>query len=218
MLFKPKDIVSGDFYWCNSRADKTFIIISDCTGHGVPGAFMSMIGNALLNEIINDKKITHTVKIAELLDQRIVQVLHQHEESKQYDGMDISICCIDKNERKIHFTGACHSMYVFKDSLKKIKGNPYSLGGAHHQDKKTFSSTTIDYEEGLSLYFLTDGYCDQSGGVQKKRFASQQFEELLTSINNIPMNNQKEKLEEALEKWQGVIKQRDDILVVGIKC
>jgi serine phosphatase RsbU (regulator of sigma subunit) len=218
ILYKPSQIVSGDFYWCSSHHNKIVFVVADCTGHGVPGAFMSMIGNTLLNEIVNERKVTDTKKIAELLDEKIILALHQHEGSQKYDGMDISICCIDKENKKISFTGAHHSLYIFNSHLEKIKGDPYSIGGAQHQRTKVFTSKTIDFKKGLHVYLLTDGYCDQSGGDSNKRFSSRQFESLLQEIHQMPMNDQKNKLENAFENWMGGAKQRDDVLIVGIKC
>jgi serine phosphatase RsbU (regulator of sigma subunit) len=218
IFYKPSQIVSGDFYWCSIQGNKTIFVVADCTGHGVPGAFMSMIGNTLLNEIVNERKITDTQKIAELLDEKIIHSLHQHEGTQKYDGMDISICSIDKITKEIHFTGAHHAMYTYNGHLSKIKGDPFSIGGAQQQKAKTFSSRTIQYEEGLRLYFLTDGYCDQSGGATNKRFSSKKFELLLDQIQHASMHDQKEKLEQEFESWKGNTKQRDDILVVGIKC
>jgi tetratricopeptide (TPR) repeat protein/serine phosphatase RsbU (regulator of sigma subunit) len=216
IFYKPSDIVSGDFYWCSAQQQKTIFIVADCTGHGVPGAFMSMIGNTLLNEIINERKITCTKEIAELLDQKIIESLHQHSGSEQYDGMDISICCIDSEKKEISFTGAHHTMYVYAGQLKKIKGDPYSIGGAQQKNSKKFTSKIISYTDKSRLYFLTDGYCDQSGGDEKKRFTSRRFEKLLEEIQDLNMNQQQVKLETTFDEWRGSTKQRDDILVVGI--
>jgi serine phosphatase RsbU (regulator of sigma subunit) len=218
IFYKPAQIVSGDFYWCASQNGKTIFVVADCTGHGVPGAFMSMIGNTLLNEIVNEQKITCTKKIAELLDKKIIHALHQHSGTDQYDGMDISICCIDKPNKEISFTGAHHTMYVYNGQLQKIKGDPYSIGGAQHQDFKIFSAHKIAYKENQKLYFLTDGYCDQAGGGINKRFNSNKFEKILSEIQELKMVEQKETLEFAFEDWKGSTKQRDDILVAGIKC
>ncbi len=218
IFYKPSQIVSGDFYWCATQGSKTIFVVADCTGHGVPGAFMSMIGNTLLNEIVNERKVTCTKKIAELLDEKIIHSLHQQEGTEKYDGMDISICCIDKLTKEIHFTGAHHAMYTYNGHLSKIKGDPFSIGGAQQQNAKTFSSQNVRYEEGLRLYFLTDGYCDQSGGEANKRFSSRKFELLLDQIQYDSMKDQKEKLEQEFESWKGRTKQRDDVLVVGIKC
>ncbi|HET8963669.1 MAG TPA: tetratricopeptide repeat protein [Chitinophagales bacterium] len=218
ILHKPSHIVSGDFYWCTMLHNKIIIVVADCTGHGVPGAFMSMIGNALLNEIVNEGNVTATDKIAALLDKRIIQLLHQHENSQQYDGMDISICCIDKTQNRITYTGARHNMYAYNGQLKKIKGDGFSLGGAQHQQSKIFTEQVLPYEKGLQLYLLTDGFCDQSGGEANKRFSSRQFESLLIQIQHIGIGDQKEKLEKAFDEWKGNSSQRDDVLVVGIKC
>jgi len=218
ILYQPAHIVSGDFYWCSHQQNKTIFVVADCTGHGVPGAFMSMIGNTLLNEIVNERKITDTKRIAELLDEKIIHSLHQHAGTDKYDGMDISICCIDKTTQEISFTGAHHAMYAYNGQLQKIKGDLYSIGGAQQQKAKTFTSQSISYEAGLRLYFLTDGYCDQSGGASHKRFSSKQFENLLNEIQDSEMPKQKEKLEQAFENWKSDVKQRDDVLVVGIKC
>ena len=218
VLYQPAQIVSGDFYWCSAQGEKIIFVVADCTGHGVPGAFMSMIGNTLLNEIVNERKVTDTKKIAGLLDEKIIHALHQHEGSEKYDGMDISICCIDKENKEIQFTGAHHSMYAHNGHLEKIKGDPFSIGGAQQQQSKLFTSQKIKYESGVRLYFLTDGYCDQSGGENNKRFTSRKFENLLIGMKSSHMAEQKEKLEQEFENWKGNTKQRDDVLIVGIKC
>jgi serine phosphatase RsbU (regulator of sigma subunit) len=218
ILYKPAQIVSGDFYWSAVQNGKIIFVVADCTGHGVPGAFMSMIGNTLLNEIVNEQKVTCTKEIAELLDKKIIHALHQHSESSQYDGMDISICCIDKKNKEIHFTGAHHVLYTYTDQLQKIKGDPYSIGGSQHQDKKLFTLQKLSYEEGQILYFQTDGYCDQSGHVDNKRFTSARFEKLLLEISCLRLEEQQEKFEAAFERWKGNVKQRDDVLLVGVRC
>jgi tetratricopeptide (TPR) repeat protein/serine phosphatase RsbU (regulator of sigma subunit) len=218
IVYKPAHIVSGDFYWCSTQHDKIIFVVADCTGHGVPGAFMSMIGNTLLNEIVNEQKKTCTKEIAEMLDKKIVHALHQRSDSDQYDGMDISICSIDKGKQELSFTGAHHAMYAHQGELKKIKGDPYSIGGAQQQDTKLFTSQKIGYEKGQRFYFLTDGYCDQNGGATNKRFTSGKFELLLASIQQLSMEEQKIKLEATFDEWKGTAKQRDDILIAGIQC
>lgn len=152
------------------------------------------------------------------MDEKIIHALHQNEGSQKYDGMDISICCIDEENQEISFTGAHHAMYTFDTHLQKIKGDSYSIGGAQHQQSKTFTSHKLAYKKGMRLYFLTDGYCDQSGGEKGKRFSSKGFETILNEVQELSMNEQKDKLEQAFEKWKGTTQQRDDILVVGIKC
>lgn len=218
VFYQPAQIVSGDFYWCSEQNGKVIIAIADCTGHGVSGAFMSLIGNTLLNEIVNEHKVTNTKEIAKLLDQKIIQSLHQYEGSGKYDGMDISICCIDKTGKLITFTGAHHVMYAYNGNLHKIKCDPYSIGGVQHQKAKLFTSQSFDYEDGLCLYFLTDGYCDQSGGPSNKRLSFSRFEKLVMQMQDKNMSEQKEKIQQAFEEWKGNTKQRDDVLVIGIKC
>jgi serine phosphatase RsbU (regulator of sigma subunit) len=218
VFYKPSQIVSGDFYWCSFQPNKIILVVADCTGHGVPGAFMSMIAYALLNEIVNERGITDTVAIAEQLNEKIIYSLNQFEGSQKYDGMDVSIVSIDHHNQEIRFTGAHHNMYINDGNLQKIKGDTYSIGGAHHLNSKTFTSKKITYEKGWLLYFLTDGYSDQSGGEENKRFTSKQFENLLISFRHKPMNVQKEILEQTFENWKRNNKQRDDVLVVGIQC
>jgi tetratricopeptide (TPR) repeat protein len=218
ILYKPLQIVSGDFYWCSSHQNKTIFIVADCKENGVPGAFMSMIGNTLLNEIVNELKITDTKRIAELLDEKIIHALHQREGMQQHDDMDISICCIDKLANEIHFTGAHHSMYIFDGQITKVKGDPYSIGGVQPQKPKLFSSQTLSLKNGANLYIFTDGYGDQLSWKTNKFFTSEQFEKLLLSIQERPMKVQEKILEEAFEKWKVDAPQSDDILVVGIKC
>jgi serine phosphatase RsbU (regulator of sigma subunit) len=218
ILYQPSQIVSGDFYWCAHLENKIIFVVADCTGHGVSGAFMSMIGNTILNEIVNEQKEIATERIAALLDSKIIHSLHQYDGTQQYDGMDVSICCIDRTNREISFTGASQGIYIYSGHLQKIKGNPYSIGGSQHRNRKIFTSQKISYQEAAFIYLLTDGYCDQSGGPAKKRFSSRQFETLLMQINDLNLEEQKHKLEQAFEHWKEETKQRDDILVVGIKC
>lgn len=218
IFYKPAQIVSGDFYWCSSQNNKTVFVVADCTGHGVPGAFMSMIGNTLLNEIVNEQKVTCTKEIAELLDKKIIHALHQHTNSEQYDGMDISICCVDTQHQEIHFTGAHHNMYIFDEQLRKIKGDPFAIGGSQQQRAKTFSSQKISLKKNQRLYFLTDGFCDQSGGSANKRFGSAKFEKILQDAQELTMEQQHKLLETAFDDWKGSGNQRDDVLVVGITC
>ncbi len=219
ILYKPAQIVSGDFYWCSRQNNKTIFVVADCTGHGVPGAFMSMIGNTLLNEIVNEQKITDTKEIAEHLDKKIILALKQHSDSTQYDGMDITICSIDKANNELHFTGAHHSMYcICNGTLTKLKGDPFSIGGAQQQSTKTFTSQKIILEENVKLYFSTDGYYDQSGGTNNRRFGSKKFEKLIEEIHDLTAHHQQVQLENIFEEWKGSTKQRDDVLVVGIRA
>jgi tetratricopeptide (TPR) repeat protein len=216
----PRDIVSGDFYWFSERDEKVFIAVADCTGHGVPGALMSMIGNTLLNEIVNEKKIHSPAEILFHLDEGIAKALRQgnSEAGGQDDGMDISFCVIDRTTKEISFSGANHSLYVFSNGkLEEIKGEVYSIGGMFGKNQKSFSEKTILADRSTKIYFTTDGFYDQFGGNQNKKFMSQKFLELLSGLGNEKMEEQKKTIMDAFFNWKGNHKQVDDVLVIGVK-
>lgn len=221
ILFKPKDIVSGDFYWISNQKDKIIIAVADCTGHGIPGAFLSMIGNTLLNEIVNQKGIHSPSDILTQLNNSIVTTLGQTNVNlaTQDDGMDISVCCYYKKTNELVFAGANHSLTLFKDNtLTTIKGELFSIGGFSKNFAKVFPEHTItDLKKGDVFYMFTDGYFDQFGGPNRKKFMSQRFKNLLQEIYSKPMDLQKNILERTIADWQGTEPQTDDILVVGLR-
>ncbi len=224
ILLKPKDIVSGDFYWYTeaTRDGNPISIIAavDCTGHGVPGAFMSMIGNTLLNEIVNQNEMYDAAEILMQLDDGVIKSLNQDDESKksQDDGMDISICVIDNVNNNIQFAAANHSMYLIQNSkLEKIKGNIFSIGGMYKKERRNFSNHDIEISPGLSIYLFSDGYKDQFGGENKSKFLATRLEDLLLKIQNSDMQEQKEKLIAAFDDWKGEGDQIDDVLMIGIR-
>jgi serine phosphatase RsbU (regulator of sigma subunit) len=221
ILFKPRDVVSGDFYWYSAENKKIILVVADCTGHGVPGAFMSMIGNTLLNEIVNQKKITDPGKILQLLNEGVIDALHQNKETnaKQHDGMEAGICSIDLNTKELTFAGSRHNLYLFRKDkqLVETKGDRIYIGGL--QDKlKIFTSHLLPIEDGVTWYMCTDGFMDQSGGSNNKRLTSGKFKELLTRMQEVPLHLQKQFMEAEFEQWKGAQKQKDDVLVMGIKC
>ncbi len=221
ILFKPKDIVSGDFYWISNQKDKIIVAVADCTGHGIPGAFLSMIGNALLNEIVNQKSIHSPAAILTHLNNSIVTTLGQTNVNlaTQDDGMDISVCCFYKKTSELIFAGANHSLTLFKEgNLVTIKGELFSIGGFSKHFAKVFAEHKItDLKKGDVLYMFTDGYFDQFGGPNRKKFMSQRFKNLLQEIYAKPMDLQKNTLDRTLVDWQGLEPQTDDILVVGLR-
>ncbi|MES2592660.1 MAG: tetratricopeptide repeat protein [Bacteroidota bacterium] len=220
IFFRPKDIVSGDFYWFSERGNKLFIAIADCTGHGVPGAFMSMIGNTLLNEIINVKNIYKPDEILNHLNKGIVSLLHQNESESntQDDGMDITILAIDKENKEIEFAGANHFSYLFNGAkCETLKGDVFSIGGMFGKMNVNFTSQKIKVIEGSTLYLFTDGFVDQFGGGSNKKLLSSGFERLLQNIQQDDMYQQREKLISEFDNWKGTNKQLDDVLVVGIR-
>jgi serine phosphatase RsbU (regulator of sigma subunit)/uncharacterized protein HemY len=220
IFYRARDIISGDFYWCSKKENKYILAVADCTGHGVPGAFMSMIGNTLLNEIVNIKNIHSPAEILSELNKNVVDLLNQNTNdlNTQDDGMDITILSFDKTSNSIEYAAANHFSYFLKDNkLNLIKGDIYSIGGMFTKTDIQFSNTKIQLEKNDILYLFTDGFIDQFGGKNDKKFLSEQFEQLLKGIQNQPMEEQKKSIITAFDNWKGDNKQLDDILVVGIK-
>lgn len=215
VFFQPREIVSGDFYWISSHKDKTVFAVADCTGHGVPGAFMSMIGYTLLNEIVNEQKIFQPAEILNHLNEGIVRTLHQGDRT-QDDGMDISVCLFEKDY--ISFAGANHSIYIVQNNvLSEVKGDMYSMGSTFSAQNFCFSQKTYPRDQISQVYFTTDGFPDQIGGPHGKKFLFKKVEELIQSILNLPMHQQEEKIKTAFETWKGNYRQLDDVLIAGIK-
>ena len=224
ILFKPRDIVSGDFYWMMNKNGKIIIAAADCTGHGVPGAFMSMLGTAFLNEIVNkiiENKHVYSLQANEILNQLrsyIIDSLHQSEANNESkDGIDMSLCIIDSEKQKLQFSGAHNPLYIIKNNkLQVIKGDrmPVSI---HKKADVPFTNHEIDFSQDDIIYMFSDGFYDQIGGPNDRKFMSRKFQELLLDIHKNPMEQQKEILNKTLEDWRGDNIQLDDILVIGIK-
>ena len=217
ILYKPKDIVSGDFYWGVKKDDKIIVAAGDCTGHGVPGAFMSMLGHAFLDEIINTKEINNAATILNLLRDEIINTLKQKGTAGEArDGMDISLIIMDINNSKIDYAGANNPLYIIRDG-KMIKYTADRMPiGIHFISFTPFINQTIDIKKGDYLYLFSDGYADQFGGPKGKKYMYKPFQELLLKINNYPMERQKEILDATFEEWKGEREQVDDVLVIGI--
>jgi ligand-binding sensor domain-containing protein/serine phosphatase RsbU (regulator of sigma subunit) len=217
IIFSPKDIVSGDFYWFNQVKNKTFVVVADCTGHGVPGAFMSMIGISSLNDVINKENIHEPAEILAALNQKIRHSLHQ-DETDNNDGMDIALCVLEKTENEmvnITFSGAKRPLfYSEKGELKIVKGNRKSIGGS--QNKKTFTQENISLAKGDTIYLFSDGIIDQSS-PKRRRFGTPLLTKILTRGLTNSLSGQKNSIIEALKKHQGTSSQRDDIAMVGIR-
>jgi len=221
IYYMPRDIVSGDFYWFGVRKNKVFISVIDCTGHGVPGAFMSMMGYALLNEIVLKSNIIEVNQIIEALNQNIQVALRQHT-SRNNDGMDMAICMIDKLEYKIEFAGARNCLLYFEDAeLNLLKGTRKSVGGLHIQKQETFDKQKVNIKEGQIFYLYSDGYPDQLGSFKenqpKRRFMNKRFRKLLTKIHQEPLGLQADILDQTLIRWIGTGKRVDDVTVLGFK-
>ncbi len=219
VLLLPRDIVSGDFYWVGSKLNYTFFAVADCTGHGVPGGFMSMLGTALLNEIINEKEVYEPADILDLLKLKIIMALRQSENvGEMKDGMDIALCRIDKSNKELAFAGANNSMHLIRNNeLIELKGDKQPIGISHFNSTQQFKQQAVILEKGDVVYLFTDGYPDQFGGDRGKKYKYKQLESLLMSIHLERMNEQVSALQKELESWKGDLEQVDDICVLGIK-
>ncbi len=216
ILFKPRDIVSGDFYWFVHKHDKTFIAAVDCTGHGVPGAFMSMIGAEILTTIVVNKEITDAAEILEYQNKYIRKALKQDTTDNQ-DGMDMALCVIDQKNKIVEFSGAKNPLFIIANGeLTKIRGNRQSIGGFQFGD---FTKHTIEYQSPTYFYIFSDGYADQFGGNGEKqeKFMIKRFKNLLLEIYTKPMEEQKQILDDTITDWMKNTRQTDDILVIGFK-
>lgn len=224
VYYQPKDIVSGDFYWLSKMEDKIIIAAVDCTGHGVPGAFMSMMGNALLHQIVNENRVTSPSEILRLLNIGIYNSLRQGQNrALSKDGMDIALCCIDYKTRELQYAGAQQPLYIMAEGeLVVINGDRLSVGGGFRQFnsdpmKTSYTSHVFPLKENMAIYLFTDGYLDQFGGEHRKKMGVQQFKQLLLNSRHLSMREQKEVIASAHNQWRGNATQTDDILVVGIK-
>lgn len=218
ILFKPRDIVSGDFYWFAKVENKSILACVDCTGHGVPGAFMSMIGNSLLNEIVYEKKIHEPSKILNYLNDGVRLSLKQNKQDNEtHDGMDIALISIEG--MNLQYAGAHRPLYLIRSGkLQEINATKFAIGGMQlGDDKKIFENNSFTIEKDDSLYMFTDGFVDQFGGEKGKKFMAKRFQELLLSIQDKSMGDQKNILESVIDNWKSNLEQVDDILVVGIK-
>ena len=216
IIYRPKDVVSGDFYWFVQMGDMAFIAVVDCTGHGVPGAFMSMIGSSLLNEIILEKKIQDPAKILTLLNEKIIDALRQNETDNN-DGMDVCLISFEINSKLIKFSGAKRPLYLSKKNkeIEEIKGTRQSIGGTK-EAVENFSNVEIKAETGDILYLSSDGLTDQNN-KERKRFGSNRLKEILQLNIDQSMDTQKKAIEKELDNFMEGEEQRDDITLIGIR-
>jgi serine phosphatase RsbU (regulator of sigma subunit)/ligand-binding sensor domain-containing protein len=237
VLFKPRDVVSGDFYWMKQEGDLTLITAADCTGHGVPGAFMSMLGMAFLNEIVKNGGVLTAGRILTQLRDKVKTSLRQTgKEGEAKDGMDIAFCVIDKKTRKLQYAGAYNPLFLIRDknkpapekmdcirtvssethTLYEVKADKMPIG-IHISEKENFTNFQLDLLENDTLYMFSDGYADQIGGPKNRKFMSKHFKQLLLDIQHEPMDQQKRSLNLTIENWKGSLEQVDDIVLIGIR-
>jgi serine phosphatase RsbU (regulator of sigma subunit) len=217
--YLPKDIVGGDFYWYSENKDSICIVVMDCSGHGVPGAFMTVLANTLLNRRAYEMKRVDTPNnILTYLDKNVKKELNQQGiQLSAFEGIDLAVCIIDTKTHRLKFSGAKIPLYYYSNrKLNHINGNRQSIGGGNNTSKK-FDVSTINLKQGDIIYLATDGFQDQFGGEKGKKFMKIHFKNLIKSIAELPMEEQNEKLVSVFHNWKDFNIQTDDILVVGIQ-
>jgi serine phosphatase RsbU (regulator of sigma subunit) len=218
ILFKPKDIVSGDFYWIEEKGDKIFIVAADCTGHGVPGALMSMIGLEIIEKTIIEDNIEIPSLVLAVMDKGLEKTFSRAKNIGTIirDGMDVGLCVIDRKKKKIEYSGAFFPLYLIRDNnLIEIKGDKLIIG--MNPAGLSYKNHELDILEDDIFYIFSDGYVDQFGGRENKKFMYRRFRYLLMTIHSFPMNDQKSILEDNIKTWMSGNDQVDDIMVIGFR-
>jgi serine phosphatase RsbU (regulator of sigma subunit) len=218
ILFKPKDIVSGDFYWIGEKDEKIFVVAADCTGHGVPGALMSMIGLEIVEKTINEDNIEIPSKILAVMNKGLEKTFSREKNIGTIirDGMDIGLCVIDRKRKKVEYAGAFLPLYLIRDgSLVEITADKIIIG--MNPEGLPYTDHELDLLDDDIFYIFSDGYVDQFGGSENKKFMYRRFRYLLMTIHNFPVNDQKAILEENIKTWMGVNEQVDDMMVIGFR-
>ena len=218
VLFKPKDIVSGDFYWIEKKHNLTYFAAVDCTGHGVPGAFMSLVGHNILKDIISNTDIVKPSEILDKLREGVINTLHASSKGVQSkDGMDITLCCINFETLELQYAAAYNPLCIVRDGEMVIhEANKFPIG-AFIGEKQNFSNNIIQLKKNDQLYIYSDGYADQFGGPKGKKFMVGNFRKLLTQVSSMPIKEQQDKLVSTNAAWQGDLEQVDDVLIIGLK-
>ncbi len=222
IFYRPRDIVSGDFYWFAHQGDKIIIAVADCTGHGVPGAFMSVIGRLALDKLVIEKSLHDPGTVLTQLHAEIRSILQQKDEGGGIqDGMDIGLCTIDISQQHLHYAGAQIPLYYIQNNkIKTLKCDKQGIGGlmfARSNKKFTFTTRTLSLSLPTYCYLTTDGYLDQFGGAHEEKFGLQQFQQLLKNIHTENMSVQEKKIARTIDKWKNNHRQIDDMLIVGFQ-
>ncbi len=219
VFYKPKDIVSGDFYWFEKWGEKKLFAAVDCTGHGVPGAFMSIVGYNVLNQSVNESGLWKPNLILNALNKGITKTLKQTvEESTVKDGMDIALCAYDEKTKILEYAGAYNSLWLLRNNaIQEINADKMPIGVFLGEDFKPFTNKEIQLKENDLLYIFTDGYADQFGGPKGKKFKYKKLQELLLSIHHLDMDEQQQRISLTTDEWRGDLEQVDDMLIIGIK-
>lgn len=220
ILWKPREVVSGDFYWLRTIGNKTFLVAADCTGHGVPGAFMSLLGISFLNEIVNAKPYIEAKEILEELRQKVIKALGETGgESQPKDGMDMALVIIDHDKETMEFSGANNPAYIIRNGeLIELKAVRAPIG--YYRKLKPFTTETIELEPNDTIYLFSDGFSDQFGGPDgHSKFTKKRFKQMFIELNSvqIPLAEQKKLIWEIFEKWKGNNRQIDDVMIISIR-
>lgn len=218
IFFRPKDIISGDFYWIGEKNEKIFVVAADSTGHGVPGALMSMIGHEIIEKSINEDELDKPSEILAMLNKGLEKTFSREKNIGTIirDGMDIGLCIIDKKRQKLLYAGAFFPLYLIRDnSLVEIKSDKIIIG--MNPDGLQYKDHEYDLQENDILYIFSDGYVDQFGGMENKKFMYRRFRYLLLNIHSFPFSDQKAIIEENIRNWMGRHGQVDDMLVIGFR-
>jgi len=218
VLYQPKDIVSGDFYWFTQKGDEVIIAAVDCTGHGVPGAFMSLIGSVALRKVVNEMKNWDMGKLLDRLNKEIINDLKQDsKDSESRDGMDLAVCKVNLKNYSLEYAGAYRPLYYYhKNEFKEVRANKMPIGG-NQFESEAFTTHEINLTKGDRIYIFSDGYADQFGGIKEKKFTVKRMKELLDNIQSHPLNKHEEFLATAFGDWKGDLEQTDDVLVIGVE-
>lgn len=217
VLYKPKDIVSGDFYWIDKKGDWSYFAAVDCTGHGVPGAFMSIVGYNLLKDILKNTDEVQPALIMDKMNDGVASTLHTNSTDRQTkDGMDMTLCALNYTTLELQFAGAFNPLYIVRNNeLLQFKADKFPVG-MHIGEKQSFTNNTIQLQKGDHVYIFSDGYADQFGGPKGKKFMAGNFRSLLLQVCNHPIEKQKTILNQTIEEWRGNLEQVDDILIIGV--
>lgn len=231
VLFKPRDIVSGDFFWATHQNNRLMIAVADCTGHGVPGALLSMLGISFLNEIVNRDEFMRANQILNILRTYIITSLHQTgRRGEAQEGIEIALCVVDSHKKQLEFSGANRPLYIVRENdqdrdhieedlrheLVKIEADKMPIG-IYDEEMAPFTNNIVQLQKNDTVYLFSDGYVDQMGGPDRKTFRSHRFKKLLLEIQDQSMEEQKHLLLEKIESWRGNVEQIDDILILGFK-
>jgi len=218
ILFRPRDIVSGDFFWIGEKNGKTFIVAADCTGHGVPGALMSVIGLEVIDKAINEEALESPAEILSRMNKALEYTFTSEKNLGTIirDGMDIGICVIDKGKKELEFSGAFLPLYIIRGNvLMETAGDKLIIG--MNSDDLPYTTHRVELKEGDIMYMFSDGYVDQFGGAENKKFMYRRFRYLLTTIHRFSVEDQKSILDENFKTWMGSNQQIDDVMVIGFK-